>query len=109
MQVLSQLSYNPTSVHSSARISDAIPAGSHRLLDRRVQRSPIAGLHPPGSLWTEGSAYCSRVNAFAGEYISRSGSPVRMAPSGPDDRIDLAHRVQAEPSPGRVVAPFGRR
>ena len=66
MQVLSQLSYNPTIGPLVGVVSDAGPAVSRRLLGGRVRRSRFAGLHHPGSLQVEGSAYCSRVNAFAG-------------------------------------------
>lgn len=50
MQVLSQLSYNPTVGPLSGVISDAAPA--LRLLGGRVPRSSVAGLHHPGSLRT---------------------------------------------------------
>ena len=47
MQVLSQLSYNPTdsSVHSFGPISEAGPAQSPELLDGRVPHSSFAGFH----------------------------------------------------------------
>lgn len=69
MQVLSQLSYNPTlgpSVHSSALVSGAIPTAFVAAARRASSALLVAGLHPPGSLQIEGSAYCSRVIAFAG-------------------------------------------
>jgi hypothetical protein len=47
-------------------VSDASPAAVGRLLDGRVRRLSLAGSHHPGSLQVEGSAYCSRVIAFAG-------------------------------------------
>ena len=72
MQVLSQLSYNPTSVHSSALLSDAIPAGCDGCSTGEFRTPRIAGLHHPGSLRIEAGAYCSRVNAFGREYISGS-------------------------------------
>ena len=66
MQVLSQLSYNPTSIGPLAGVlSDACPAAFVRLLGGRVRRLHVAGLHHPGSLQIEGSAYCSRVIALA--------------------------------------------
>jgi hypothetical protein len=56
MQVLSQLSYNPTSVHSSALLSDAIPAGVTGCSAGEFGAPRIAGLHPPGSLRIEADA-----------------------------------------------------
>jgi hypothetical protein len=50
MQVLSQLSYNPTVGPLIGVISDAAPA--FRLLDGRVPRPSVAGSHHPGSLET---------------------------------------------------------
>jgi hypothetical protein len=72
MQVLSQLSYNPT-------IGPLIGAALGRHPGRFGGCSAgefgvpaIAGLHLPGSLRIEADAYCSRVNAFGPEYISRA-------------------------------------
>jgi hypothetical protein len=53
MQVLSQLSYNPTIGPLIGTVSGATRPVS-RLLDGRVRRSPIAGLHHPGSLQIDG-------------------------------------------------------
>ena len=50
MQVLSQLSYNPTIGPLIGVISDAAPA--LRLLVGRVPRPSVAGFHHPGSLGT---------------------------------------------------------
>ena len=75
MQVLSQLSYNPTSVHSSALLSDAIPAAVGGCSAGEFGTPATAGLHHPGSLRIEADAYCSRVNAFGREYISRPPDP----------------------------------
>ena len=76
MQVLSQLSYNPTSVHSSARYRTPSRSGL-RPTARRVSSAPLdAGLHHARLAWIEGSAYCSRVNALSAKYSGgcRGGS-----------------------------------
>ena len=72
MQVLSQLSYNPT-------IGPLIGADIGRHPGRvsgcsagEFGASAIAGLHHPGSLRIEAGAYCSRVNAFGAEYSAGS-------------------------------------
>ena len=68
MQVLSQLSYNPTIGPLIGAIPDARPvrflpdcsAGEFRVLDRRLAPSRLA--------FIEACAYCSRVNAFGRVY-----------------------------------------
>ena len=77
MQVLSQLSYNPTSVHSSALLSDAIPAACGGCSAGEFGAISIAGLHHPGSLRIEADAYCSRVIAFGREYSAGSSAGFR--------------------------------
>ena len=74
MQVLSQLSYNPT---IGPLIGVDIGRHPGRLTAaRRASSGPaIAGLHHPGSLRIEADAYCSRVNAFGAEYIRQGGEP----------------------------------
>jgi hypothetical protein len=64
MQVLSQLSYNPTIGPLIGAISDANPAGftAARRASSAADRSPAST--NPGSLGSAGNAYCSRVNAF---------------------------------------------
>ena len=90
MQVLSQLSYNPTSVHSSALLSDAIPAAAGGCSAGEFEASSIAGLHHPGSLRIETDAYCSRVIAFGREYISRPADPQTLE-AGAHDSVRPGH------------------
>ena len=71
MQVLSQLSYNPTVGPLIGADIGRHPGPVSRLLGGRVPRTPAAGLHHPGSLDAGCSAYCSRVIAFVAEYSSR--------------------------------------
>lgn len=85
MQVLSQLSYNPTSVHSSALLSDAIPAAGGGCSAGEFGAISIAGLHRPGSLRIEADTYCSRVIAFGREYSAGSSAGFRRT---------LEHRAQ---------------
>jgi hypothetical protein len=66
MQVLSQLSYNPTIGPLIGAAIGRHPGRCKRLLGGRVRVPVIAGLHHPGSLRIEADAYCSRVNAFRG-------------------------------------------
>ena len=72
MQVLSQLSYNPTSVHLLALYRtplrpDSSPGCSAG--EFRVARAPACT--DPALAVNEACAYYSRVFAFAEEYISR--------------------------------------
>ena len=83
MQVLSQLSYNPT-------IGPLIGAAIGRHPGRVTGCSAgefgtlsTAGLHHPGSLWIEADAYCSRVIAFGREY---SAGSARTRVRSPDSR-----------------------
>ena len=77
MQVLSQLSYNPTIGPLIGAAIGRHPGRYSRLLGGRVRVPAIAGLHHPGSLRIAADAYCSRVNAFrAGVY-----QPTPIAPT----------------------------
>lgn len=111
MQVLSQLSYNPTSVHSSALLSDAIPAAADGCSAGEFEAPRIAGLHHPGSLRIKADAYCSRVIAFGREYISRPADPQAgdSAASGPEsDRASMAAQT-GTPTPAispRMMSPM---
>jgi hypothetical protein len=69
MQVLSQLSYNPTVGPLIGAAIGRHPGRTRRPAARQVSSaSSCAGLHHPGSLSaSEGSAYCSRVIAFVSE------------------------------------------
>jgi hypothetical protein len=79
MQVLSQLSYNPTSsvigpldgALSVATRSDLSPGCSAG--EFRVAR--LAGFHRSRLAVSEARAYCSRVIAFGTKYISRRPDP----------------------------------
>lgn len=69
MQVLSQLSYNPTSVHSSARYRTPARSCLFGSTARRASSAPLdAGSHQSRLAWIVGSAYCSRVNALRAKY-----------------------------------------
>ena len=72
MQVLSQLSYNPTIGPLIGAIPDARPVRFGLTARRASSASSIAGSHQPGSLVIETFAYCSRVNAFGRVYRSPS-------------------------------------
>ncbi len=67
MQVLSQLSYNPTNRSTHRRDIGRHPGRSPGCSAGEFGdfRSPASTI--PGSLRSAGSAYCSRVNAFDGE------------------------------------------
>ena len=84
MQVLSQLSYNPTIGPLIGAAIGRHPGRFWRLLGGRVRGPAIAGLHHPGSLRIEADAYCSRVNAFGREYSAgpRGQTKVTPAPTG---------------------------
>ena len=95
MQVLSQLSYNPTIGPLVGAAIGRHPGRCCRLLGGRVRVPAIAGLHHPGSLRIEADAYCSRVNAFrAGVY-----QPSPIVPK-------WQTKVTVDP-PGRVIRSVG--
>ena len=64
MQVLSQLSYNPTVGPLIGAIPDARPVRFGLTARRASSASPIAGSHLARLAVVEAYAYCSRFNAF---------------------------------------------
>src|SRR5439155_6600432 len=79
MQVLSQLSYNPTVGPLIGAIPDARPVRFGLTARRASSASPIAGSHLARLAAVETCAYCSRLNAFRRVY--RSPSPTLKARS----------------------------
>jgi hypothetical protein len=65
MQVLSQLSYNPTvgPLIGADIVAPCRPGSSPGCSAGEFRVLVVAGFHRPGSLSTMGSAYCSRVIA----------------------------------------------
>ena len=87
MQVLSQLSYNPTIGPLIGAAIGRHPGRCCRLLGGRVRVPATAGLHHPGSLRIEADAYCSRVNAFragvsADPILPNGQTKVTLHPAG---------------------------
>jgi hypothetical protein len=80
MQVLSQLSYNPTIGPLIGAAIGRHPGRCCRLLGGRVRCPAIAGLHHPGSLRIAADAYCSRVIAFGAEYSAGSRGQTKVTP-----------------------------
>ena len=101
MQVLSQLSYNPTIGPLIGAAIGRHPGRCCRLLGGRVRCPAIAGLHHPGSLRIAADAYCSRVIAFGGEYSAGSRGQTKVTPwtTGRVIRADDV-AVHSRPMPG---------
>jgi hypothetical protein len=68
MQVLSQLSYNPTIGPLIGAAIGRHPGRCYRLLGGRVRVPVIAGLHHPGSLQIERTPTAPASTRFAAEY-----------------------------------------
>jgi hypothetical protein len=76
MQVLSQLSYNPTigPLIGADIVAPARPGSSPSCSTGEFHASSSPASTNPGSLRTMGSAYCSRVTASRGVYQPGLGS-----------------------------------
>ena len=106
MQVLSQLSYNPTIGPLIGAAIGRHPGRCCRLLGGRVRCPAIAGLHHPGSLQIEADAYCSRVNAFGREYSAGSRRQTKVTPA-PAGRVmgqqETSQHSRAMPGPPKSL------
>ncbi len=77
MQVLSQLSYNPTIGPLIGVLSGAIRSGLADCSAGEFRVPSTAGFHQARLAEIEARAYCSRVNAFHAEYSGGDRPPSR--------------------------------
>ncbi len=82
MQVLSQLSYNPTIGPLVGVLSGATRSALTDCSTGEFRVPSIAGFHPSRLAEIEAHAYCSRVNAFGSEYTGRLSPSTRGRGTG---------------------------
>jgi hypothetical protein len=82
MQVLSQLSYNPTIGPLVGVVSGATRSALTDCSTGEFRVPSIAGFHPSRLAEIEAHAYCSRFNAFGSEYTLGGLGPQQGAGTG---------------------------